>query len=143
MMDRFTNQLTSEILEAECLELFPTPAIVTPFPKHKNYKWESFERVNRKPDSWFTPLNTSFPDIEDDDPYIDKETSDRLRKTSRNIYRSCSNVITCHTRLDIVPSGIMHIMRVMLKNHMITWHLIITIHIGVVYTLPRTVWMVN
>ena len=79
MMDRFTNSVTSEVLEVETLGLFATPTIVTPFPKHKNYKWESFERVNRKPEEWFTPLNTSFPDIEDDDPYVDKELSDRLK----------------------------------------------------------------
>ena len=40
MMDRFTNQLTSEVLEAEILGLFATPTIVTPFPKHNNYMWE-------------------------------------------------------------------------------------------------------
>ena len=79
MMDRFTNSVTSEVLEVETLGLFATPTIVTPFPKHKNYKWESFERVDRKPEQWFTPLNTSFPDIEDDDPYVDKETSDKLK----------------------------------------------------------------
>ena len=71
--------MTSERIKVETLKLFPTPAIVTSFPKHKQYKWESFERVNRKPDSWFTPLNTSFPDINDDDPFIDKEISDRLK----------------------------------------------------------------
>ena len=37
MMDRFTNQLTSETIEVQTLELFATPAIVTPFPKHKQY----------------------------------------------------------------------------------------------------------
>tara|TARA_B000000441_G_C21738579_1_gene351844 strand:+ start:135 stop:809 length:675 start_codon:yes stop_codon:yes gene_type:complete len=79
MMDRFTNSVTNEVLEVETLGLFATPTIVTPFPKHKNYKWESFERVDRKPEQWFTPLNTSFPDIEDDDPYVDKETSDKLK----------------------------------------------------------------
>ena len=79
MMDRFTNSVTSEVLEVETLGLFATPTIVTPFPKHKNYKWESFERVDRKPEQWFTPLNTSFPDIEDDDPYVDKETADKLK----------------------------------------------------------------
>ena len=78
-MDTFTNSETGEVLELETLGLFATPTIVTPFPKHNDYEWESFERVDRKPEEWFTPLNTSFPDIQDDDPYVDKELSDRLK----------------------------------------------------------------
>lgn len=80
MMQYFTNELTNDRIEIDTLELFPTPCIVTPFPKHNQYKWKSFERVNRKPDQWFTPLNTSFPDLTDDDPYIDAETNARIRK---------------------------------------------------------------
>lgn len=85
--------MTSERIEVETLKLFSTPVIVTLFPKHKQYQWKSFERVNRKPREWLTPVNTSFPEIKNDDPYIDKYTSDNLKK---DILEHLEKVFQCH-----------------------------------------------
>ena len=59
-----------ERIEVEDVGLFATPIIVTKFNDHEKYDIESFEKIVRKPKDWTGSVNTSFPTVEKDDPYI-------------------------------------------------------------------------
>tara|TARA_A200000159_G_scaffold135054_1_gene133941 strand:+ start:1099 stop:1860 length:762 start_codon:yes stop_codon:yes gene_type:complete len=55
------------------IPIFATPLLVCEFEKHKEYskRFPTFEKVDRKPETWQIPLNTSFPNVLPDDPYLD------------------------------------------------------------------------
>lgn len=61
--------------------IFPTPLLVMNFSQHEKYagKFGNFERVDRKPEPWVTPHNSSFPEIMDDDPYINVEMARAIK----------------------------------------------------------------
>lgn len=59
---------------------FSVPFIQFKFSKHANYNWPEVDKMERKPETWHIPLNTSFPNIKDDDPIVDPKTRDRLKR---------------------------------------------------------------
>jgi hypothetical protein len=60
------------------LNLFPIPIIQTKFDKHQDYYFEDVEKTVNLPDGWEIPLNTSFPNIEDNDKFISPVLRDTL-----------------------------------------------------------------
>ena len=68
-------------IEVEDVPLFSTPIIVTKFNDHEKYNIESFEKIDRRPKYWNNPVNTSFPGIDKDDPYIPRETCDQIQNS--------------------------------------------------------------
>lgn len=66
----------------EVIELFSTPIIRFKFEKHDEYhaKWENWDVVKRQPRSWQCELNTSFPQVQQDDPYAPMEAVNQLQK---------------------------------------------------------------
>jgi len=103
MMEQFSNEISGETVEIATIPIFATPLIVTKFPKHESYEWKSFDKVVRKPDIWFTPLNTSFPDIKEDDPYVDYETAENVK---RDVLEHCQKVLACYNMpVDIRYNG--------------------------------------
>lgn len=60
--------------------VFPIPILYKPFSKHKkwNKNFENFDHVDRRPGTWTTPVNTSFPEIKPDDPYVSVEDRDGM-----------------------------------------------------------------
>jgi len=59
--------------------IFPTPILHFPFEKHTSYDWAETEKRYRIPYGWDQPLNSSFPEIQDDDGYVSPQTRDRLK----------------------------------------------------------------
>tara|TARA_X000000368_G_scaffold92612_1_gene70800 strand:- start:38 stop:679 length:642 start_codon:yes stop_codon:yes gene_type:complete len=80
-------------IEVEDVPLFSTPIIVTKFNDHEKYNIESFEKVDRKPRDWTNSVNTSFPDVGKDDPYISRETRDEIKNS---ITEHIKNVFGCY-----------------------------------------------
>lgn len=79
-MNTFINDDTGETLYAEDLPLFATPIIVTKYNNHNDHEFEAFKKVDRKPESWFTSVNTTFPDVKLDDPYISSDLVEEVKK---------------------------------------------------------------
>lgn len=59
--------------------LFPVPLILVKFKKHNNYKFPNFPKKNKIPDHWTNPLYTSFPNILENDEFIDNNTVKLLK----------------------------------------------------------------
>ena len=76
-------------LEVEDVPLFSTPIIVTKFNDHEKYNIESFEKIDRRPEYWNNPVNTSFPGIDKDDPYIPRETCDQIQNSILEQLKDC------------------------------------------------------
>ena len=68
-------------MKEHVIPLFSTPIIQFKFEKHDDYvnQFDNWERVDRFPISWSTPLNTSFPNISEDDPYVDSSVTNKLK----------------------------------------------------------------
>ena len=67
---------------SKVIPLFATPVIKINFSKHTKYAgaFDTWDKVDRKPESWLVPLNTSFPNIEDDDAYVNQEIRDQIKE---------------------------------------------------------------
>ena len=65
----------------EIVEFFAIPVIKFSFPKHLEYvsKWQNWERCARQPNGWSCEVNTSFPDVDDNDPFIDMDLVKQLK----------------------------------------------------------------
>ena len=65
----------------QILELFPTPVIKFRFEKHDQYvdEWDNWEQCGRQPESWQCELNTSFPQVQQDDPYAPMDIVNKLK----------------------------------------------------------------
>ena len=66
----------------EILSLFATPVIKFKFEKHDEYvdKWENWDKKDRQPIGWQCGVNTSFPQVEQDDPYAPMDVVNQLEK---------------------------------------------------------------
>lgn len=66
----------------EIISLFATPVIKFKFEKHDEYveKWENWEKDERQPIGWQCGVNTSFPQVEQDDPYAPMDVVNQLEK---------------------------------------------------------------
>ena len=62
------------------LGLFPVPLIVIKFKDHHKYDFPEVEKEDRKPFNWVDSVNTSFPNIKDDDPVISPVVRDNLKR---------------------------------------------------------------
>jgi hypothetical protein len=69
-------------MKTKILNLFATPVIQTEFDAHRKYAGEfgNWEKCDRKPESWHVPLNTSFPEVRQDDPYVPPAIVDDLKE---------------------------------------------------------------
>tara|TARA_B100000035_G_C20917558_1_gene516945 strand:- start:698 stop:937 length:240 start_codon:yes stop_codon:yes gene_type:complete len=67
---------------SKVIPLFATPVIKMNFSKHAKYAgmFDTWDEVDRKPESWLVSLNTSFPNIEDDDAYVNQEIRDQIKE---------------------------------------------------------------
>lgn len=75
----------------ELIPLFSVPVIKFGFTKHNQYRFPSIARSERIPSGWDLSLNSSFPFIEDDDPFVDPQTRDNLK---RDILDDATKVLT-------------------------------------------------
>lgn len=95
-MKIFANDI-GEKIEVDDVPLFSTPLLVTKFNDHEKFEFDSFAKVDRRPEFWTNSVNTSFPSIEKDDPYISSETCDQVKesilKHLRNVFQ-CYNIST-------------------------------------------------
>ena len=68
-------------MKLNTLSLFSTPVLHAKFDEHSKYvdKFDNWGEIDRKPKSWHVPLNTSFPNIESDDPYVSEEIVNNLK----------------------------------------------------------------
>ncbi len=55
--------------------IFSTPLLVGSFPHHVKHKkrFKNFNKVDRRPSTWTQPLNTSFPNVTSDDPFVSND----------------------------------------------------------------------
>ena len=71
--------LVKEMTEHKVVGLFPVPVIHIKFDRHHKYVFPILEEKDHKPKSWTMPLNTSFPNITEDDDLINLKTRDELK----------------------------------------------------------------
>ena len=64
----------------EMIGLFPVPLLKIKFKDHHKYNFPEVEKKVQKPDDWKTPLQTTYPFIEDDDPLVPYSIRERLTK---------------------------------------------------------------
>ena len=64
----------------EMIGLFPVPLLKIKFKDHHKYNFPEVEKKVQKPDDWKTPLQTTYPFIEDDDPLVPYVVRERLKK---------------------------------------------------------------
>lgn len=62
---------------------FSVPFIQFSFGNHKKYTFPTIEKTDRKPQDWVASVNTSFPDISDNDPYVPQNFRDNLKRDIR------------------------------------------------------------
>ena len=84
---------SGEKIEVTDIPLFGTPIIITKFNDHEKYDIESFEKVVRKPEDWTCSVNTSFPAVRKDDPYISEETCNQIKNS---ITEHLQDVFECY-----------------------------------------------
>ena len=80
-------------IEVDDVGLFATPIIITKFNDHEKYNIESFEKIVRKPKDWNCSVNTSFPAVKKDDPYISEETCNQIKNS---ITEHLQDVFECY-----------------------------------------------
>ena len=113
-------------MKLNTLSLFSTPVLHAKFDEHSKYvdKFDNWGEIDRKPKSWHVPLNTSFPNIESDDPYVSEEIVNNLKDDIMFQVKKMNRdrgmpFLDLHYQL----SGIMLIMKSKDKNHTITYQL--------------------
>jgi hypothetical protein len=65
-------------MSIELIPLFSVPVIKFKFSKHNKYTFPDIGKCENIPDGWELSLNSSFPNIEDNDSFIDSATRDSL-----------------------------------------------------------------
>lgn len=66
-------------MKYDVFRLFPIPIVKFKFKYHSKYYFENIEKSVNLPEEWEIPLNTSFPNIQDDDNFIHFTIRDRLK----------------------------------------------------------------
>ena len=64
----------------ETIGLFPVPIIRIKFKDHYKYNFPEVEKMDRKPDGWIESLNSSFPNIPDNDSIVPSYLRDNLKR---------------------------------------------------------------
>jgi len=67
-------------MNCKILSIFSTPLIHFQFSKHKKYFFNDVPKSVRKPETWIGNLNTSYPNITENDPFIDEDIGESLKK---------------------------------------------------------------
>ena len=63
---------------------FSVPFVQFKFTKHSQYEFPEIDKSVNKPDTWHIPLNTSFPNIPDDDTLVPPRIRDSLKRDLHN-----------------------------------------------------------
>lgn len=73
--------VNGDTMKLNTLSLFSVPVIQTRFESHNDYvdKFDNWDEVDRKPKAWHVPLNTSFPNVRPDDPYVSDDIVKSLK----------------------------------------------------------------
>lgn len=66
-------------MDHKIINLFPIPIIQIEFDKHHKYYFEDIEKSVNTPKGWDYPLNSTFPDIPDDNNFISPIVRDCLQ----------------------------------------------------------------
>ena len=82
-------------MSIELIPLFSVPVIKFKFSKHNNYNFPTIRRQERIPDGWELSLNSTYPEIEDDDPLVPREMRESME---RDLYLDTRAVLK---RLDV------------------------------------------
>ena len=69
-------------MKVTVLDLFATPVIHTKLDAHSKYfgEFDNWEQIDRKPAAWHVPLNTSFPNVGDTDPFVPADVVKGLKQ---------------------------------------------------------------
>ena len=87
------------MIETFDIPIFSTPILISKYSNHKNHRFENFEKNNRKPKNWITSVNTSFPNVSLNDPYI---KSNVISEVKSNLLKHLKNVMSFHN----IPNNI-------------------------------------
>ena len=68
----------------ETIGLFPVPIIRIKFKDHYKYNFPEVEKKDKKPSGWKIPLNTTFPNIPDDDLIVPPTVRDSLMRDMKD-----------------------------------------------------------
>ena len=64
----------------EMIGLFPVPLLKIKFKDHYKYNFPEVEKKDKKPEDWKIPLNTTFPNIPNDDLIVPRTVRDSLMR---------------------------------------------------------------
>lgn len=67
-------------MKYDVLGAFAVPFIKFSFTKHEQYEFENIPRSVNLPPGWVVPLNSSFPNIKDNDPIVRADVRDALKQ---------------------------------------------------------------
>ena len=84
------------------LGLFPVPLIVIKFKDHHKYDFPEVEKEDRKPFNWVDSVNTSFPNIKDDDPVISPVVRDNLKRDLKDSIVDVFRQLNFPTNIDFL-----------------------------------------
>ena len=68
----------------EFIGLFPLPVLKFKFSKHHEYLFNELEKKSNKPEGWIRDINSSFPNILDNDSIIPPNFRNKLKKEILN-----------------------------------------------------------
>ena len=67
-------------MKYDVLGAFSVPFIKFKFSKHDEYEFDNVPKSVNLPSGWVIPLNSSFPNIRDNDPIVRADVRDNLKK---------------------------------------------------------------
>lgn len=87
--------------QSEIIELFPTYILKFKFEKHDQYvdKWDNWEQCGRQPKSWQCEVNTSYPQVQQDDPYAPMDIVEELEKDLKFQVKKLHKSYGLHTNI--------------------------------------------
>jgi hypothetical protein len=71
-------------------KIFYTPILQTKFRQHKDFVFKNIPKIDKKPDTWTTSVNTTFPNISNDDILI---PNDKLILLKKNLLTSIVDLL--------------------------------------------------
>jgi hypothetical protein len=88
-------------MDHKVINLFPVPIIQIEFDKHHKYYFEDIEKSVNIPEGWEKPLNSTFPDIPDDNNFISPIVRDCLKIDLLKCIKSVFKQLTIHSNIYI------------------------------------------
>ena len=64
--------------------VFPVPILKIKFNHHHKYRFPTIEKRDNKPEGWIMSLNTSYPNIEKNNDFINEKTTSELKSDIKN-----------------------------------------------------------